>query len=251
MKTLKNSLNRGEKTLGTWLTIPSCEIAEVLCNAGFSWVVVDMEHSSITAHQAKGLIATIELSGCTPLVRVSENNPDLIKHAMDSGAKGVIVPMVKTKGDVEKAVRAVKYPPVGERGVGLARAQKYGFGFEQYEKWNREESIVIVQIEHIDAIKNLEEILSVPDIDASFIGPYDLSGSLGFPGNFEIEEFKKAIGKYEQVSKMMNKAMGYHVVKPDLKKVNEIVDKGYTFVAIGLDTIFLGEKCREILGGIK
>lgn len=251
MKTLKNSLNRGEKTLGTWLTIPSCEIAEVLCNAGFSWIVVDMEHSSITAHQSKGLIATIELSGCTPLVRVSENNPDLIKHAMDSGAKGVIVPMVKTKGDAEKAVRAVKYPPVGERGVGLARAQKYGFGFEQYEKWNREESIVIVQIEHIDAIKNLEEILSVPDIDASFIGPYDLSGSLGFPGDFESSAFQKAIDKYEYVSKVNKKVMGYHVVQPDVNKVNDVIERGYSFIAIGLDTILLGEKCREILGGIK
>lgn len=251
MKTLKNSLNRGEKTIGTWLTIPSCEIAEILCDSGFSWIAIDLEHSSMTSYQAQSLITTIELSGCTPLVRVSENNSNLIKHAMDSGAKGVIVPMVNSKEDAERAVKAVKYPPLGERGVGLARAQRFGFGFEDYKRWNSEESIVVVQIEHIEAINNLEGILSVPGVDASFIGPYDLSGSIGFPGDFESSAFQKAIDKYEYVSKVNKKVMGYHVVQPDVNKVNDVIERGYSFIAIGLDTILLGEKCREILGGIK
>ena len=112
---------------------------------------------------------------------------------MDAGAHGVIVPMVNTKKDAEAAVKAVQYPPKGQRGVGLARAQDYGFGFEAYKKWLIRDSIVIVQIEHIKAVKNCNEILKVKGINGSFIGPYDLSASLGKPGHYEDPEVKTAI----------------------------------------------------------
>ena len=120
-----------------------------------------------------------------PLVRVMENNRDLIKRFMDAGSHGVVVPLVNSKKDAEKAVSAVKYTPVGTRGVGLRRAQFYSLDFEIYRKWNQENSVVIVQIEHINAVENLEAIMSTDCVDGFIIGLYDLSGSMGCPGNFE------------------------------------------------------------------
>ena len=251
MINLKDKLQRREATIGSWITLGHTSIAEIMARAGFDWLVVDMEHSAITLHQAQQLIQIIELCGIIPLVRVGENNPALIKRVMDAGAHGVIVPMVNTKNDAVKAVNAVKYPPVGTRGVGLARAQGYGFEFEKYKNWINKESIIIVQIEHIEAISNLEIILSVEGIDGSIIGPYDLSGSIGKPGNFEDSKVKRAISRYEEVCLKMKKPMGFHIVQPDIEKALQYKKVGYTFIAIGLDTLYLGEKCREILGKIR
>ena len=193
----------------------------------------------------------IDLCGVTPLVRVGANDPLIIKRVMDAGAHGVIVPMVNTAEDARRAVNSVKYPPVGTRGVGLARAQGYGMGFETYKKWAAKESVVIVQIEHIDAINNLKEILSVEGVDGSMIGPYDLSGSLGHPGEFERKDVKAAIKRYERVCKNMRKPMGFHVVPPDADLVREYRAKGYVFLPVCLDTLLLASKCKEILQKIK
>ncbi len=250
MVSIKKKLQEGELTVGTWQTIGNSTVTEILCQSGFEWITVDMEHSPITLSEAQEIIRTIDLYGAVPAVRVGENDPTIIKRVMDAGAKIIIVPMVNTPEDAYKAVSAVKYPPEGTRGVGLARAQEYGFGFEKYKKWNHEESVVVVQIEHIDAIHNLEAILSVPGVDASFIGPYDLSGSLGYPGDFERPEFIEALKKYERISNDLKKPMGFHVVQPDMEKVKEYIGKGYLFMAIGLDTLFLGTKCREVIGDI-
>jgi 2-keto-3-deoxy-L-rhamnonate aldolase RhmA len=132
---LKEKLKTQTLTIGSWITLSHPAIAEIMAKAGFDWLTVDMEHSAITLHQAQQLVQVIELSGCTPLIRVGENNPNLIKRAMDTGAHGVIVPSVDCREDALKAVRAVKYPPLGTRGVGLARAQGYGMEFEKYKEW--------------------------------------------------------------------------------------------------------------------
>lgn len=250
MKSLKKSLKKNEITIGSWISIGHPVIAEIMAKAGFDWLVVDMEHSVITLDKAQQLIQIIELSGITPLVRVGENNPMIIKQVMDAGAHGVIVPMVNNKEDAIKAVKAVKYPPLGIRGVGLARAQGYGLEFDKYRKWVNKNSIVVVQIEHVDAMENLEDILSVDGIDASLVGPYDLSGSLGVPGDFENLKMKELLGRYEMVSKKLNKPMGFHVVQLDVKKALNLKKKRYSFLAVGLDTLYLGEKCIEIARGV-
>ena len=206
-----------------------------------------MEHSAITLDVAQDLIRTIELCGVAPLVRVGANDPIMIKRVMDAGAHGIIVPMVNSKKEAERAVSSVYYPPKGKRGVGLTRAQGYGLDFKRYKEWLATGPIIAVQIEHIDAIENLEEILSVDGVDASIIGPYDLSGSMGFPGEFERKEVAEALSRYEKVSKKMGKPMGYHVINPDAKEVQGYLDKGYTFVAVSLDTLFLGVKCADIM----
>lgn len=251
MLSLKESLQKGNLTLGSWITIGHTAVAEILVKAGFDWLTIDMEHSAITLDEAQQLIQVIEMGGVVPLVRVGENNPNLIKRVMDAGAYGVIVPMVNTREDAGKAVKAVKYPPAGTRGVGLARAQGYGFAFERYKEWVNRESIVIVQIEHIEAIRNLEDILLVEGVDGSIIGPYDLSGSLGHPGDFDRTDVKDALLRYEEICGKMKKPMGFHVVQPDAIAAQRYAEKGYAFLAVGLDTLYLGGKCREILREIQ
>ncbi len=232
-------------TLGSWITLNHISIVEIMADAGFDWLCVDMEHSVIDYYGAEKLIATIEAKGCVPYVRVGANDPLIIKRVLDAGAKGIIVPMINSKIDAEKAVNAVKYPPLGNRGVGLARAQGYGFNFEEYVDTINNETRVIVQIEHIDAINNLEDIITVDGIDGTIIGPYDLSGSMGKPGKYEDSDVVDVLRKYEEVSKKMDKPMGYHIIKPNHKLVLEKIKNGYTFIAFSLDILFLGTICRE------
>ena len=249
MKTnnLKKKLKRREVTLGSWITLGNTSVAEIMAKAGFEWLVVDMEHSVITLDIAQQLIQVIEGCGAVPLIRVGENDATVIKRVMDAGAYGVIVPMVNTKKQAEAAVKAVKYPPVGTRGVGLARAQGYGSNFEEYRDWVNKESIVIAQIEHIDAVNNLESILSVEGIDGCIIGPYDLSASLGVPGKFEHRDVSAALKKVERICKEKKAALGFHIIQPDYKLVLEKTASGYSFIAFSLDILFLGNSCREQL----
>ncbi|MBQ6567011.1 MAG: hypothetical protein IJL80_08130, partial [Treponema sp.] len=189
MRGIKKKLAEGQVTFGTWQMIGNTSISEILCDAGFEWVTVDMEHTGIDVDDALELIRVIDRCGKVPAVRLSVNDFTLIKRVLDSGARIIIVPMVMCGADVEKAVSAAYYPPRGTRGVGLARAQGYGFGFEEYKKNFGDEAVIVAQIEHIEAVNNLEEILGVEGLDATIIGPYDLSGSLGHPGDFEREDF--------------------------------------------------------------
>jgi len=249
-KVLKRKLKDQKLSLGSWVTIGHPIVAEVMARSGFEWLTIDMEHSAITLDVAQNLIRTIELNDCIPLVRVSENNPVLIKRIMDAGAYGVIVPMVNSKQDAEKAVKAVRYPPKGSRGVGLARAQDYGFDFEGYKNWLEKDSIVIVQIEHIDAVKNLKEILTTKGVDGFIVGPYDISGSLGIPGDFNNPKFKREIEKIMKIAKETKKPAGFHVIPPDPKEVGKIINMGYRFVAVSLDTLFLGTLCKNNINEI-
>lgn len=242
---LKDRIRKRELTIGSWITIGNTVVAEIMSQAGFDWLTIDMEHSAITLDIAQDLIRVIDLSNVTPLVRVGHNDSNLIKRIMDAGSKGVIVPMVNTKSDAEKAVGAVKYPPSGFRGVGLARAQKYGADFTGYKEWNEESSIVIVQIEHIKAVDNLEDILTVAGVDGFIVGPYDLSGSIGLPGQFENHKVIDALNEIEKIAKKLGALSGFHVITTESEEVDKKVKQGYRFIAHSLDVLFLGDGCRN------
>jgi 2-keto-3-deoxy-L-rhamnonate aldolase RhmA len=250
MESLKTRIARRELTFGSWITLGHPAVAEILARSGFDWLTVDLEHSAITIGQAEELIRVIDLAGVSPLVRVGENNPAIIKRVMDAGAHGVIVPMVNTREDAETALQSVRYPPSGTRGVGLARAQRYGLDIESYRKWNDDNSIVIVQIEHVRAIENLESIFAT-GIDAFMVGPYDLSGSMDIPGQFEHERFREALEQVRKVALKTGKPAGYHIVKPDPESVVAKVREGYSLIAYSTDFLFLGETSRNHLGTIK
>ncbi len=238
-------------TIGSWITLNHPSIAEIMADAGFDWLCVDMEHSVTDYYEAQQLIATIQAKGVKAFVRVGENNTRIIKRVLDAGADGIIVPMVNSKEDALKAIDAVKYPPKGKRGVGLARAQKYGFGFEEYKDNYADDIQLIVQIEHIDAVNNLEEIISLDEIDGTFIGPYDLSGSMGKPGKYNDDDVKEVLNRYEEIVKKYDKLIGFHVIKPDYQLVLEKINIGYNFIAFSLDTLFLGSIARNQMKMLK
>lgn len=243
---MKGNRNKADKniSIGSWITLNNFSIAEIMADAGFDWLCVDMEHSVIDYYEAELLIATIKSKGLIPFVRVGENNARIIKRVLDAGAEGIIVPSINSKNDALNAVEAVKYPPQGKRGVGLARAQKYGFGFEEYRDKTANEIKLIVQIEHIDAINELDEIIKTDGVDGTFIGPYDLSGSMGKPGRYEDRDVREALNKYETTAKKYDKLIGFHVIQPDYTLVLDKIEKGYNFIAFSLDTLFLGTVCR-------
>ncbi len=251
MLSLKKKLQKGDVTIGSWITLGHHSIAEIMAKAGFDWLTVDMEHSVIDLEEAQKTIQVLDLCGVAPLVRVGSNEPSLIKRVMDAGAYGVIIPMVNSRDDALKGVNAVQYPPFGTRGVGLARAQGYGYTFEEYREWVAEESIVIVQIEHIKAVENLEDILNVDGVDAFIVGPYDLSGSLGVPGKFEDPRVVEALEEITRISKKLKARAGYHVVQPDPSQVIEKIDEGYVFIAYSVDFLLFGESCRRGLREIR
>jgi len=248
---LKEKLYNKELTVGSWISLAHPAIAEIMAKAGFAWLTVDLEHSVITIREAEELIRVIDLCGVVPLVRLSANDPVQIKRVMDAGAHGVIVPMVNTAEDALRAVEAVRYPAEGKRGVGLARAQGYGSSFEKYKKWVNRESIVIVQVEHIKAVENLDAIMSVEGVDGFIVGPYDLSGSLGVPGQFENRLMKAAMNSIKDFIKSSSKVAGIHVVEPDVIQLQERIKEGYKFLAYSLDIRMLDNICRSAMDSLK
>lgn len=238
-------------SIGSWLSLNHPSIAEIMAESGFDWLCIDMEHSVIDYFEAQQLIIAVQSKGLKAYVRVGENNARIIKRVLDAGADGIIVPSVNSQADAKKAVEAVNYPPVGKRGVGLARAQNYGFGFEAYRDKKAKNIILIAQIEHINAIAEIEQIINTEGIDGTFIGPYDLSGSMGKPGAYDDEDVKGALAKYEKIAKRFDKYMGFHVIQPDYNLVIEKYKRGYTFIAFSLDTLFLGSIIRGQLKSLK
>lgn len=237
--------------IGSWITLNHPSIAEIMADAGFDWLCIDLEHSVTDYFEAQQLIIAIQSKGLKAFVRVGENNALIIKRILDAGADGIIVPSVSSKEEAIKAVNAIKYPPEGTRGVGLARAQGYGFGFENYRDKTAKEVKLILQIEHINALAELDEMIKLDGVDGTFIGPYDLSGSLGKPGDYNDDEVKEAIKKYEDIALKHNKWIGFHVVSSSYENVLEKIGRGYNFIAYNFDAFFLGNAIRTDLKQIK
>lgn len=242
--TLKQQLKNKEKTLGSWITIGHQAIIDILAEAGFNWLTIDMEHTAIDYNELQILIGFIQARGMAALVRVFKNEEVVIKRALDAGADGIIVPMISTGAEAKQAVDYAKYPPIGKRGVGLNRAQRYGFAFEEYKKWVDENLVVIAQVEHIDGVNNIEDIIATEGIDGVFIGPYDLSASLGIPGKYNEPIVVEALKKFEEACFKHNISMGYHVVEPAAQLVTDKFNAGYNFIAFSTDFLFMGKKAK-------
>ncbi len=248
---VKHKLKNLELTLGSWITLGHPAIAEIMANAGFDWLAVDLEHSVITIKEAEELIRVIDLAGSVPLVRLTANNSNQIKRVMDAGAAGIIVPMVKTVDDALQAIEAVRYPTNGSRGFGLARAQGYGNAFTEYLNWESTGPIVILQIEHKEAVENLEAILQLDGVDGFIVGPYDLSGSMGIPGHFDHPEFLRSISRIKSVAQDLKVAAGIHVVEPNIDDLKQRIQESFTFVAYSIDIRILDTGFRQAIDLIR
>ncbi len=251
MINLKKKLGKKEVTIGSWLQINSSDVAEIMAKSGFEWLVVDMEHGSISVRDLPCLFRAIENGGACPLVRLSENNSFLIKRVLDAGAKGIIVPMVKSVEEVKNAISAAKYPPEGIRGIGYSRANEYGNNFTDYFKSFNENVVVIIQIENIDAVKNIDNIFSVKGVDGFIIGPYDLSGSMNKTGKFDDQEVVDMINKTFKSAVKHDIVPGMHVIPPDPEEVKKRINGGFKFIAVSIDGFMLISLAVKTLKRIK
>ncbi len=244
-KSLKSKLKDNDLALGGWAMIGSPAIIEIMAKAGFDWVCIDLEHTATTYEQLENMVRAADTANVPTLVRLTSNDENQIKRVMDNGAAGIIVPMVKTADEARAALAAMHYPPLGHRGVSLHRGTDFGTRFDEYRKWLEEESVCVVQIEHIDAVNNLEEIFSVKGVDAYFMGPYDLSASMGLTGQLDHPDVKAAMDKVLRVGTEMGMAGGLHVVEPDEERLKNSIDQGFNFLAYSIDTRIIDQICRS------
>ncbi|MCH2373739.1 MAG: aldolase/citrate lyase family protein [Planctomycetes bacterium] len=181
---MKEKLGRGEVVIGSFMYIPSSKLTEIVGWLGFDFVVIDQEHGPVDTSQAEDMVRAAEHAGATPIIRVSHNTPHLILRAFDIGAHAIHVPEINTKEEAELAAKSARYGPVGQRGLGGVRAAKYGLAgpLSEYAPQANEENLVIAHIEHYRAVDNLDELLAVDGIYIYYLGPEDLSNSLGIPG---------------------------------------------------------------------
>ncbi|MDE7064568.1 MAG: 2,4-dihydroxyhept-2-ene-1,7-dioic acid aldolase [Desulfovibrionaceae bacterium] len=230
----------GKATVGTWLQIPSPEVAELMSRAGYDWVAVDMEHGSFGRTGLPDIFRAIECGGAAPFARLPEATKAHIKSALEAGAQGLIFPMIETRQQLDDAIGWSLYPSHGgSRGVGYCRANTFGKRFDEYLEGVSGELFLVAQIEHIRAVENLDAILTHPRLDAIMVGPYDLSGSMGLTAQFDHPEFTAAMDRINAACKRHNAVMGLHIVQPDPAALSSRIAEGCRFIAYGIDSVFL------------
>jgi 2-dehydro-3-deoxyglucarate aldolase len=235
--TIRKSLAANQPSIGSWIQIPHPSVAEIMGQAGYDWVAVDMEHGAISVQQLPDLFRALELGGTLPLARLAQGRTKDCKQALDAGAGGVIVPMVETAEQLIQVRDACRWPPAGTRGVGFSRANLFGKHFDAYRE-EAQAPLLVAMIEHVRAVENLDDILLVEGLDAILIGPYDLSASMGITAKFEEAEFTLAMGRIRTLCGQHNIPCGVHVVQPDPSVLEQRVVEGYRFIAYSLDSVF-------------
>jgi 2-keto-3-deoxy-L-rhamnonate aldolase RhmA len=235
MSSLKRKLTKGEAVLGTWITINHPDVVDALSELPLDWLVFDMEHAPIETSDVEVLLMPLRGVDISPIIRVPWNDMVMMKRALDIGAEGILVPWVNSRGEAERAVSYASYPPRGLRGVGPRRAVRYGRRsfLDYYENFEKNERILMVQIETGKALENLEEILSTPGIDVAYVGPMDLSVSLGIPMRFGDPRFQEALKKVRNVCEKCGVTPGIHSFSPE--QAQEFISQGFRFVALMSD----------------
>lgn len=248
---IKTMLAEGKACIGGWVTIGHPTMTEIMGMVGFDWILLDCEHGPLSFETAQLLLQGMNGSEAVPFIRVADSDPAMIKRALDIGTMGVIVPLVNDREAAERAVKAVKYPPQGIRGIGLPRANQYGVGLEEYIARANDEIMTIVQIEHADAVENLEDIVTVPGIDMLFVGPVDLAGSYGHVvvSGEPPAEVKRAVDKIIATAQRVGIPLGCW--SPNVEIANQRIAQGFQFVGISTDNLLLISACQNIIKGIR
>lgn len=232
----KERLKAGERLVGILLSLPAPELAEIAADAGFDWLFLDMEHGLLDAADVRR-IAQAAGGRCPCLVRVPANEETWTAKALDAGVAGLIFPHLNTAEEAGEIVRTCRYAPEGTRSVGIARAQGYGARFEEYLAAANSQTTLVAQVEHIEAVRNIEGILAVPGIDAAFVGPYDLSASLGKPGRVADPDVREAIGLVRRACEARGAAAG--IFAGDVEAAKRTLEQGFTLVCVMTDvTLF-------------
>ncbi|MGA7672825.1 MAG: aldolase/citrate lyase family protein [Nitrolancea sp.] len=239
---VRRRLAEGEPSIGTWLSVPSPEVAEYVSKLGFDWLVVDSEHNPVDIRTLAQMFAAMSSSSTAPMVRIPWNDPQNFKRVLDAGAWGVVVPMVNSREEAELAVEAARYHPLGKRSVGGGRhAVSWGTTAADYYRHANDEVLLVLQIEHIDGVEHADEIFSVPGFDACFIGPNDLGASmglgLGVPLECDHPRIIEAIAHIRETAKKHGIAPGIHCSSADA--INMRIDEGFQFCAMASELRYM------------
>jgi 2-dehydro-3-deoxyglucarate aldolase len=244
----RQRLLSGETLLGTLLSLPSPAVAEILADTGFDWLFVDGEHGAFGLRDIEHVLQAVDRR-VSCLVRVPELSETAIKQVLDLGAGGIIVPQVNTADEARAVVAYARYGPQGRRGVGLARAHGYGRRFREYLERANEEVTVVVQAEHVEAARNIEQIAAVNGVDAVLVGPYDLSASLGKTGQLDDPGVREAIDRITETCRQHGKPLGIFGV--GAADVRPFMDRGYRLIVAGVDTMMLGGAADAVLRDLR
>ncbi|PIQ85268.1 MAG: 4-hydroxy-2-oxovalerate aldolase [Candidatus Omnitrophica bacterium CG11_big_fil_rev_8_21_14_0_20_45_26] len=246
---LKQKLRNRERVFGTWASLFHPSIAEIFGEMGADFLGLDLEHGTMSHGDAQTMILASQSKNVPCLPRIASHNIEMGRRLLDSGADGLIIPMVNTAKQASDLVTAYKYPPLGHRGYGVARAQGYGFSFSEYAKTWNDSSTFIVQIESIKAMEHIDEILKLDLIDGVMVGPYDISGSLGIPGELEHPRVQETVNQIIQACQTHGKSCGTQLVDPDTEQLDQAFKAGFTFVILSSD-VFLLWKWSERMKGL-
>ncbi len=244
IRNIRIKLQGGELSIGGWLQIPSSDVAEIVGGVGFDWVAVDAEHGAIDPSQYPDIFRAIELGGSLPLVRVPVAEEIACRRALDAGAGGVIVPRIESADQLRVLRDATRWPPDGHRGVGFSRANNYGISFDDYRDEARD-PLFVAMIESAAGLKNIDEIVGVDGVDAVFIGPYDLSASLGATGDVRGPVTQAAIAEIVSAAAAAGVPIGMHSVSPSREDLQATIDRGFLFVAFATDALVLATALRD------
>lgn len=251
---LKRRIRNRDFVVGGWVSFSDPGIAETFAMSGFDFVAIDLEHTTMTLAEAKAIITACHAAGVECLPRPVSHNNDFMKPLLEAGADGLLFPMVESLVDVEKLVESFYYTPIGQRSYGVNRAHHYGLQFNRYiESWN-DNGIFIPQIESIKGVENIDEIIAHPMVDAVMVGPYDLSGSLGVPGDTNCEIVRDACSEIIEACRRVGKGCCTQIQNPTSKNIQDALHAGYTFTFLGSDLFILSEWAKstlEIVEGLK
>jgi 2-dehydro-3-deoxyglucarate aldolase len=236
IKKIRQKLIIGKCSIGSWMQFSDSGVAEIMGDSGYDWIAIDLEHGPIDNHQLPDLFRALELGNTLPLVRLAVGSPTDCKKALDAGAGGVIVPMIKSAEQLRELRDACCWPPSGNRGVGFSRANLYGKYFNEYRQ-EAQSPILVAMIEDEIAFKNLDEILTVEGLDAILIGPYDLSASMRLTGEFDHPKFIEVMELILSKAKKAKIAAGIHVVDCYEDALRARINDGFTFIAYSIDAV--------------
>ena len=253
-KNIKEKFKKRKKIFGGWISFEDPSIAELFSSINFDFVAIDMEHTTISNNLAKNIITSCNSKGKPCFPRPVSSDDHILKPLLDAGADGIIAPRVSFNEDVSKLINNIKYPKKGQRSFGINRAQSYGLNEKNYFKnWN-DTSTCIIQIETIDGVNNLNELLENKDIDGVMIGPYDLSGSLGVPGDLNNKKVLEATRYILDICKKKKVSCGTQLSKFNLSEIKKNFSKGFNFIILGSDLFALKNwaiDCKNIIEKFK
>ncbi|HEY5586325.1 MAG TPA: aldolase/citrate lyase family protein [Ruminiclostridium sp.] len=248
---IKIALKEGKSLIGTFVKATDPAVIEVLGLAGFDFVIIDNEHTSMNKESMVGLIRAADISGMDTVVRVGQNNAMEILQALDAGAMGVQVPQIDSKAEAQSVVDRVKYAPIGKRGYASSqRSAGYGFmNAKEYGELSNKNTLVVCYCETLAAINNLDDILTVDEIDVIFIGPYDLSQALGVLGEPEHSRVKEAVDGIIAKVTAANKAVG--IIASDAEQTQKWIDKGVQFISLNSDLGMIASLGKQYIKSLK